>query len=109
MVVGLFTFLTCWNAFLFALMFTDTPASQTLSIGVALFATSALPAGSARSEQAVVGEAMLFGIGKRIRRGEGETIRRAAGTGRRPMFDAATGRNLVCRNLVCRNLIWSTP
>lgn len=35
--VVLFTFLTCWNEFLFALMFTQTTASQTLPIMVASF------------------------------------------------------------------------
>lgn len=35
--VTLFTFLTSWNEFLFALMFTQTPASQTLPIIVASF------------------------------------------------------------------------
>ncbi len=35
--VGLFTFLTSWNEFLLALMFTQTPASQTMPIVVASF------------------------------------------------------------------------
>jgi multiple sugar transport system permease protein len=37
--VVLFTFLTSWNEFLLALMFTQTPASQTLPIVVASFAS----------------------------------------------------------------------
>lgn len=37
--VILFTFLTSWNEFLLALMFTQTPASQTLPIVVASFAS----------------------------------------------------------------------
>jgi len=37
--VTLFTFLTCWNEFLLALMFTQTPASQTMPIVVASFAS----------------------------------------------------------------------
>jgi multiple sugar transport system permease protein len=35
--VVLFTFLTSWNEFLLALMFTQTPASQTMPIVVASF------------------------------------------------------------------------
>ena len=35
--VVLFTFLTSWNEFLLALMFTQTPASQTVPIIVASF------------------------------------------------------------------------
>ena len=37
--VVLFTFLTSWNEFLLALMFTQTPASQTMPIIVASFAS----------------------------------------------------------------------
>jgi multiple sugar transport system permease protein len=37
--VVLFTFLSSWNEFLLALMFTETPASQTLPIVVASFAS----------------------------------------------------------------------
>jgi multiple sugar transport system permease protein len=37
--VVLFTFLTCWNEFLLALMFTQTTASQTMPIVVASFAS----------------------------------------------------------------------
>ena len=37
--VVLFTFLTSWNEFLLALMFTQTPKSQTMPIVVASFAS----------------------------------------------------------------------
>ncbi|MEZ5739395.1 MAG: hypothetical protein R3E68_08010 [Burkholderiaceae bacterium] len=37
--VVLFSFLTSWNEFLLALMFTQTPASQTMPIIVASFAS----------------------------------------------------------------------
>jgi hypothetical protein len=95
--VVLFTFLTCWNELLFALMFTHTPA---LPIVAASFAPSVLPAGSDHYlGMRIEGEEMLFRVGKHIRYAEGETIRLAVDTGRLHIFDATTGRNPV----------WSTP